>query len=194
MFDPLLESSETVYLGLADGQSWSSFEESDGGGHPSDPADDMDHFSKLWRSWSSTVEQGKHSYVLHDCMQVHVDVGGHIHPFMLNPTSLQSSSLSLSLSLSLSPPLSPSLSLSLSPLPPKPIYFSVNFSLLIQLYVGSEVRLPATASLVWPTLVHTNSSSSVVEFPTTTIGNSSVRHCNLNKCVSTRMQLERACS
>lgn len=61
VFDPLLESSETVYLGLADGQSWSSFELSDDGGHQSDPANDMDHFSQLWRSWSSTVEQGKHS-------------------------------------------------------------------------------------------------------------------------------------
>ena len=58
VFDPLLESSETVYLGLADGQSWSSFELSD---DQSDPANDMDHFSQLWRSWSSTVEQGKHS-------------------------------------------------------------------------------------------------------------------------------------
>lgn len=79
VFDPLLESSETVYLGLADGQSWSSFELFDDGGHQSDPSDDMDHFSQLWRSWSSTVEQGKHSYVLYDCIQVHVHVGSCSH-------------------------------------------------------------------------------------------------------------------
>ena len=68
------------------------------------------------------------------------------------------------------------LSLSLSPSLPYPLSFSVNLSLLVQLDVGSVVRLPATASLVWPSLVLSNSSSSVVEFPTTTIGNSSVRH------------------
>ena len=64
VFDPLLESSsETVYLGLGDGQSWSSLELSDDRGHQSDPGDDMDHFSQQWRAWSSTVEQGKHMYV-----------------------------------------------------------------------------------------------------------------------------------
>ena len=53
---------------------------------------------------------------------------------------------------------------------------SVNLSLLVQLDVGTEVHVPVTASLVWPSLLHTNGSSLVVEFPTTTIGNSSVQH------------------
>ena len=90
---------------------------------------------------------------------VQVDSSLHI------PSSDKFSSYSLSLTLSLPPSF-----------PPFSLSFSVNLSLLVQLDVGSEVRLPATASLVWPSLVHTNSSSSVVEFPTTTIGNSSVRH------------------
>ena len=52
---------------------------------------------------------------------------------------------------------------------------NVNMSLLVQVDIGTEIHVPTTASLVWPTLLHTNSTSSVVEFPTTTIGNSSVR-------------------
>ena len=77
VFDPLLESSETVYLGIADGQSWSSFEQSDDGGHESDPTDDMEHFSQLWRTWSSTVEQGKHSYVY--CVIAYMYIYVHVH-------------------------------------------------------------------------------------------------------------------
>lgn len=66
VFDPLLESSETVYLGLGDGQPWRSVKDSGGGGgggggQHSDPSDDVEQFSQLWKSWSSRLDEGKHS-------------------------------------------------------------------------------------------------------------------------------------
>ena len=59
VFDPLLESSETVYLGLREDQPWMSVQQSRGS-HQSDPAGDVEQFSSLWKTWSTRVDDGKH--------------------------------------------------------------------------------------------------------------------------------------
>ena len=50
----------------------------------------------------------------------------------------------------------------------------LNFSYVVMPDFGAELSVPGTATLVWPNLLQ-NVEGNLIEFPTTTIGNSHVR-------------------
>ena len=55
MFDPLLGTSESVYLGTGEGNTWDTKDERT----QRDPHDDVSHFKSLWKKWTTLLDKGQ---------------------------------------------------------------------------------------------------------------------------------------
>ena len=155
-----------MYLGMGDSGVWNRFntassQASMNRAKQSDLVADLKHFSLLLKSWNSVMEEGENVYV--SLLRFLCPI---ICPILLLfPTHILCLSCVLKKNLYYYSPIDYYLTF----VP----FSSLNFSYILTPYSGVVASVPATATLVWPRLLD-NVKGNILEFPTTTIGSSSV--------------------